>query len=310
MTETHNNLPTLQQVLTRKTLPPICLYNYYIVMRDRLHMEEVLDFYLDVQHHEQLWRRYVRSMHKTGMLSEDDLVEGFHSPRVLSRISHLSNETPKQQEENESMRPETIESKLPNRQDVSDSAQHILLRYLVPSASKELTQLPLGLKNATRAMLEQEKRDDPAVFAEAKDYLFELMQRQAYPKFLRIKVWGNVTLWQQLGRLILGLVSLLAGFATGFSLIFLGYSPWGVRWWILLPFWIGILNVLVFLTGLDPLWVLFFNASETTTFHFNKIKQPQVKRILWSRSIWLLITSLIVSAVLTVIFCAVPSKRL
>ncbi|KAI8340621.1 hypothetical protein BC941DRAFT_370964 [Chlamydoabsidia padenii] len=317
MNETHNSLPTLQQVLTRKTLPPICLYNYYIVMRDRLHMEEVLDFYLDVQHHEQLWRRYIRSMHRTGRLTEDDLVEGFHSPRVLSRLSHLSNpnHTEKQLNEGDTesvLSPETVESnaKVPSRQDVSDSAQHILLRYLVPSAAKELTQLPLGLKNSTRALLEQEHRDDPAVFMEAKEYLFELMQRQAYPKFLRIKVWGNVTLWQQLGRLVIGLVALLAAFATGLSLIFLGYSPWGVRWWVLLPFWIGVLNVLVFLTGLDPLWVLLFNTSETTTFHFNKIKQPQVKRILWSRSIWLLVTSFIIAIVLTVIFCAVPSKRL
>ncbi|CAO3578838.1 unnamed protein product [Absidia cylindrospora] len=159
-------------------------------------------------------------------------------------------------------------------------------------------------------MLEEDHRDDPAVFAEAKEYLFELMQRQAYPKFLRLKVWGNVTLWQQLGRLVIGLVALLAAFATGLTLIFLGYSPWGVRWWVLLPFWIGVLNVLVFLTGLDPLWVLLFNISETTTFHFNKIKQPQVKRILWYRSLWLLITSFLVAIVLSVIFCAVPSRRL
>jgi hypothetical protein len=272
MNETHNSLPTLQQVLTRKTLPPICLYNYYIVMRDRLHMEEVLDFYLDVQHHEQLWRRYIRSMHKTGRLTEDDLVEGFHSPRVLSRLSYLSNSNNEKStshpqryndgDEDSVLPPasETTSGKIPSRQDVSDSAQHILLRYLVPSAAKELTQLPIGLKNRTRALLEEDQRDDPAVFLEAKDYLFELMQRQAYPKFLRIKVWGNVTLWQQLGRLVIGLVALLAAFATGLSLIFLGYSPWGVRWWVLLPFWIGVLNVLVFLTGLDPLWVLLFNT--------------------------------------------------
>ncbi|CAO3619992.1 unnamed protein product [Cunninghamella echinulata] len=136
------------------------------------------------------------------------------------------------------------------------------------------------------------------------------MQRQAYPKFLRLRVWGNVTLWQQLGRLVFGLVALLAGFATGLSLIFLGYPPWGIRWWVLLPLWFGVMNVLIFLTGLNPLWVLLFNVSETTTFKFTKIKQPQVKKILWSRSIWLLVISLVITVVLSVIFCAVPSKRL
>ena len=53
------------------------MYNFYIIMRDRLKMEEVLDFYLDLQHHELLWRKYIKTMHRTGHLSETDLSEGF-----------------------------------------------------------------------------------------------------------------------------------------------------------------------------------------------------------------------------------------
>ncbi|ORX46476.1 hypothetical protein DM01DRAFT_1386156 [Hesseltinella vesiculosa] len=293
------HLPTLEQVLTRKTQPPVCLYNFYIVMRDRLYMEEVLDFYLDVQHHEQLWRRYIRSMHKTGLLSEDDLVEGFHSPRVLSRLSNYSGDDEK-----------PTESKLPSRDDIAQSAEGILLRYLVPHAAKELTQVPQQLKDHVRQLIEQEGRDDPAVFGECKKIAFDVMQRVAYPKFLRLKVWGNVTLWQQLGRLVLGLFSLMAGFTTGLSLIFLGYPQWGIRWCALLPIWVGVLNCMVFLTGLDPLWVLIFNTSETTTFHFNFIKERPVRRILFSRSLWLLLVSLVVSVALSVIFAAVPPRRL
>ncbi|SAL98488.1 hypothetical protein [Absidia glauca] len=243
-----HNLPTLQQILERKTQPPLCLYNYYVVMRDRLYMEEVLDFYLDVQHHEQLWRRYTRSP------SGD------------------------------------------NQQAVINSAQHLLKHYLAPSAAKELTQLPVALKHTIRTDMERNHRVDPAVFNQAKNYLFELMQRQAYPKFLRVKVWGNVTLWQQLGRMAVGLVALLVALATGLSLIFLGYPTWGVRCWVFLPFWIGVFNLSVFLTGLDPLWVLLFDISETTPFRFNKIKQSQVKRILWSRSVWVMAISLTITS--------------
>lgn len=50
--------------------------------------------------------------------------------------------------------------------------------------------------------------------------------------------------------------------------------------------------------------------SETTTFKFNTIKQPQVKRIIKSRSIWLLTTSIIISVICTVIFCAIPPRKL
>jgi hypothetical protein len=81
-------LPTLEQVLSRKTLPPVCLYNFYIIMRDRLHSEELLDFYLDVQHHEILWRRYVKGLRRSGHIDETDLTEGFHGPKLVSRLSY------------------------------------------------------------------------------------------------------------------------------------------------------------------------------------------------------------------------------
>ncbi|KAI9323618.1 hypothetical protein BX666DRAFT_1847009 [Dichotomocladium elegans] len=217
MTSIRDDLPTLEQVLTRRTLPPVCLYNFYIIMRDRLHMEEVLDFYLDVQHHEQLWRRYVRSMRRSGYLTEDDLADGFQSPHVLS--------PPLSQAED----PRQTALK---RRELTESAQLILLKYLVPAASKELTQFPPELKASMRREMEENGRDDPLVFQDAKEYLFEYMRRGAYPKFLRLKVWGNLTLWQQLFRLVFGLLALLAGLTTAFSMIFLGFPPWGTRFWV------------------------------------------------------------------------------
>ncbi|KAI9359435.1 hypothetical protein BD770DRAFT_386046 [Pilaira anomala] len=249
----HGDLPTLDQVLSRKTLPPVCLYNFYIIMRDRLKMEEVLDFYLDLQHHELLWKRYVKAMHRRGHLSESDLSDGFQSPRVMSRLSNQyfphTATTPRSPSPinmpisltrpslvtgtlEESNLTET-EKSVPSRKDLMDSSQRLLLRYLVPSATKELTQLPDQLKQSLRKELEKpDPRDDPLLFSDAKDYLFEYMQTQAYPKFLRLKVWGNITLYQQLGRLVIGLLSLLAALTTSLSLIFLGYPPWGIRFWV------------------------------------------------------------------------------
>ncbi|CAO0795323.1 unnamed protein product [Mucor circinelloides] len=332
----HDDLPTLDQVLTRKTLPPVCLYNFYIILRDRLKMEEVLDFYLDLQHHELLWKKYVKAMHRSGHLSESDLSEGYQSPRVMSRLSQNNSyfpassipSSPSPQPQQTLNVPVSITRpslgssittttdninarSAPSRKDLVDSSQRLLLRYLVPSATKEITQLPAELVTALRRELEKpEPRDDPLLFREAKEYLFDYMQLQAYPKFLRLKVWGNITLYQQLGRLVIGLVCLLAALTTSLSLIFLGYPQWGVRFWILLPFWIGVLNMLIFLTGLDPIWALVFNKSETTTFKFNSIKQPQVKRILRSRSIWLLTTSIVIAVICTIVFCAIPPRKL
>lgn len=244
----HGDLPTLDQVLTRKTLPPVCLYNFYIIMRDRLKMEEVLDFYLDLQHHEQLWKRYVKAMARNGHLSESDLSDGFQSPRILSRLSNTNSVFPQQPRTPSPinmpislLRPSigdlssnmTSEKAVPNRKDLVDSAQRLLLRYLVPSATKELTQLPNELKTALRKELEKpDPRDDPLLFSDAKDYVFDYMQTQAYPKFLRLKVWGNITLHQQLGRLVLGLLCLLVALTTSLCFIFLGYTQWGTRFWV------------------------------------------------------------------------------
>ncbi|CAG8685496.1 4348_t:CDS:2, partial [Dentiscutata erythropus] len=62
-----NKLPTLHEVLSRKTAPPVCLYNYYLYMRDREQASEYLDFYLDVLEHENLCKAFVKDIKKLGL---------------------------------------------------------------------------------------------------------------------------------------------------------------------------------------------------------------------------------------------------
>src|ERR1051325_11099780 len=62
-----NRLPTLKEVLLRKTAPPVCLFNFYLHMRDREHASEYLDFYLDVLEHEILCKAYIKDLKKLGL---------------------------------------------------------------------------------------------------------------------------------------------------------------------------------------------------------------------------------------------------
>src|SRR3954452_2274511 len=62
-----DRLPVLQEVLSRKTAPPVCLYNFYLYMRDREKVSEYLDFYLDVLEHEVLCKAYVKDLKKLGL---------------------------------------------------------------------------------------------------------------------------------------------------------------------------------------------------------------------------------------------------
>jgi len=75
-----------------------------------------------------------------------------------------------------------------------------------------------------QSAIEKDGRDDPEVFDGAREYVFQAMERDAFPGFLRAKALGNVVRFDALLRLILGLLSLFAGFWAGFSMIFLGYG--------------------------------------------------------------------------------------
>ena len=44
-----NRLPTLFEVLSRRTLPPVDLFSFYIYMRDQQRSVDYLDFWYDIQ---------------------------------------------------------------------------------------------------------------------------------------------------------------------------------------------------------------------------------------------------------------------
>ncbi|KAI8885669.1 hypothetical protein K501DRAFT_293352 [Backusella circina FSU 941] len=319
-------LPSLEDILSRKTLPPICLYNFYIVMRDTLQLDNLLDFYLDVRHHEIVWRRYIKSMLKSGthLYEESILIENKYRdniptnesnstysndlvPIVRPPIEKLSSSS--SVEEN-GRTTTTCYPSLPNKNDLTESARRIIYNYLVPNAPKELCQLSPSIKHRIISQFDLTMRYDPMLFADAKYAAFVCMECYAYPSFIRLKVFGNITWIQQVLRLLLGLFSMTVGFTTAFSFLFLGYPTWGTRLWSFLPFWIGFYNLFVFLSKLDPIWAILFNISETTTFHFNVISQPEVKRIMGIRAAWLLVLCSFIAIAITVLFCAIPSKKL
>ncbi|KAI9323894.1 hypothetical protein BX666DRAFT_2022600 [Dichotomocladium elegans] len=298
-------LPTLDQVLRRQTFPPVCLYNYYIVLRDRLGLEPLLDFWLDVQQAIVLHKSYCKKQQQQQQKSvispnsTSDLMSSTYDHQLTESLLLLS-----QLRQQQTTKP-TI-----TRDAMVDLLEKIHLRYIVPCAEKELVQLPMPLRDAISDYFNHNRTDDPEVFAAAQAYVYGLLESVTYPHFIRYKVTMNLTLYQQLGRIVAGLIALLVGFSVEFSLIFLNIRPWPCRLWGVLPIFFGVYCLITSLTGTDPIWVLVFNISETTTFRFNPIQQPQVRPVLVRRSIAILSTCLIITLVLAIIFCAVPGKRL
>jgi len=117
------------------------------------------------------------------------------------------------------------------RADIRASAEKILYTYLLRGSEREIV-LPEQISTSIAHFIEVDGRDDPEVFDEAKDYVFQAMERDAFPGFLRAKALGNLVPPSSLVRLILGLLGMFGGFWAGFCLIFLDIHPRVTRLWV------------------------------------------------------------------------------
>ena len=109
------------------------------------------------------------------------------------------------------------------RQDIRASAEKILYTFLLPGAEREII-LPANITTDITTAIEEYGRDDPEIFDVAKDYVFQAMERDAFPGFLRMKALGNLIPPTLIMRLIIGMISMFGAFWAAFVLIFLDKS--------------------------------------------------------------------------------------
>ncbi|KAI1334338.1 RGS domain-containing protein [Xylariaceae sp. FL0016] len=351
-----NRLPTLFEVLSRRTHPPVDLFSFYIYMRDQQRSVDYLDFWLDVAQHMSLCRHYVRELRRSVLVGTPDIEkeESKRSSRALEAMGELSHSSPgpsmfateKEREQNAQMSaylrdqpapgmhdsPQssqerrarastqlssstplglTSDSNSPQqavaREDIRASAEKILYTFLLPGAEREIT-LPGSITQDITTAIEQDGRDDPEVFDVAKDYVFQAMERDAFPGFLRARALGNLIPPTIVARLILGLVAMFGAFWTAFILIFLNY-PRTTRCFEIIPFTVGVYFLASYQYSLDPVMAL-LGFTEYTPFTFSRIREPYVRKLLVKRSIMVLAATVLIDAALCVLFILVPGKRL
>lgn len=83
-------LPTLAEVLARRTLPPVDLYCYYLFLQ-REGSEDSLDFWLDVQQHENLCRAYFKDLRRTGKFLRDEWPDYYRQAKLRGSIYNRVN---------------------------------------------------------------------------------------------------------------------------------------------------------------------------------------------------------------------------
>jgi hypothetical protein len=104
------------------------------------------------------------------------------------------------------------------RHDIRASAEKILYTFVLPGSEREII-LPEAMLNRIIHAIEEEGRDDPEVFDDAKDYVFQAMERDAFPGFLQAKALGNLVPLSIIIRLSAGLASFGAAFWGGYYMI-------------------------------------------------------------------------------------------
>ncbi|KAF1985619.1 regulator of G protein signaling superfamily [Aulographum hederae CBS 113979] len=371
-----NRLPTLFEVLSRRTTAPVDLFSFYIYMRDQQRSVDYLDFWLDVSQHMSLCRHYVRELRRSVLVDTPENEKASkHSSAVLSTgsgnmqdvtgIAGPSNEkaTPEQRL-SAFLRSETASKHSPTRsQDSSSSHQHtpsyeqpprpsfmnsmtgsspegvtsssspgqgttsdnspavgnvgradvrasaekILYTYLLPGSEREII-LPQGILNEVTAAIEEDNRDDPEVFDQAKDYVFQAMERDAFPGFLRSKALGNVVPPSLMMRLIVGLLSLFGALWTAFCLIFLNYDR-TTRCWLILPFTVAVYALMSHQYMCDPI-IAIAGFSEYTFMSFARMKEPFVRKLLFKRAWMILAVIVLLDTAICCLFIFVPGRRL
>jgi hypothetical protein len=69
------------------------------------------------------------------------------------------------------------------RQDIRANTEKILYTHVLPGAGRGIA-LPCSIATDITNAIEKSGRDDPEVFDEAKDFVYQAMERDAFPGFL------------------------------------------------------------------------------------------------------------------------------
>ncbi|KAJ5611962.1 hypothetical protein N7528_009067 [Penicillium herquei] len=361
--ESRNRLPTLFEVLSRRTLAPVDLFSFYIYMRDQQRSVDYLDFWLDVSQHMSLCRHYVRELRRSVLVATPDMerADSKRSSAMLENLENLgdiplveagpsrlpanekdrdadhrlsaflrsegqtSSHSPQNSIGSESVYQTRTESPDPPRHstgnggdsnspghtvarnDIRASAEKILYTYLLPGSEREIV-LPEAMVSTIINLIEDDGRDDPEVFDPAKDYVFQAMERDAFPGFLQAKALGNLVPLSIILRLAFALISFGGGFWGAFYVV-LRNKPRDIRCWVILPFAVASYFIVSYQYKIDPV-MAFIGYSEYTFMNWAPIRENYVRQLLNKRAIVTAAVAFLITVALSILFIFVPGTMM
>ena len=196
------------------------------------------------------------------------------------------------------------------RDRLRESSHNLLLKYFVEDSEKNLN-LPSSLNSQIIKAIEVEGRDDPDVFINVKNYVFNRIENEHLPRFLNFVAIRNIN-HSNFIRIILGFFFLFGGFWISYIFVFLNYRK-SIRPIIVAPYLLAFYFLISSIYLIDPV-LAWFGYSESFSrasgLPLIKIRENFIYKLVFKRSLWVLFLILLCTAILTVVFSLVPGVRL
>lgn len=257
-----NGLPTLDQMMRLHTLTPLNQSNFATFLRRR-GVHQNLNFLLELETHDKLWRAHIQSQRRQTKERLSRFLEsaaekpkaGFghaQKPSLSMAAGGYYQETPDTDDllgdtpfpQNDdgyaSRMPQGVDGQsLLSRHDLAQNATRIYRTFCSPLDAAQPIHLPDDHRVALEELIEKHHRPEPVVFDSARSHVFEILNVFYYPQFVDSVLYSNLAKVGSRVLLGFGILLLVVGFAVEFSFIFLDSGGIAMRWWGLLPFFLG-----------------------------------------------------------------------
>lgn len=183
ITSAVTSFPPLRTILQFKSDPSPELCTFYDFLKNKEHSEENLEFWLMLRNHNLLYKRYHQLKQERQHTDESLAVAAAAVVIEVQAIDEQHADRPSRPRVR-SMHENQVSTLLVDRKMLRRSAKKILEMYLKPDSQKEIN-VPNHQRIKVRDYIEKEKRYDPMLFADVRDVVYEMMNRDSFPRFLK-----------------------------------------------------------------------------------------------------------------------------
>ncbi|KAJ1668104.1 Bud site selection protein, Revert to axial protein 1 [Coemansia sp. RSA 1813] len=196
----------------------------------------------------------------------------------------------------------------PTEEEMRRAAERLYFHYFLPGAPAEL-YIGNQMREEIALRIERDNRLDSDLFAPAKRHVYEAMHSESYLRFLRERLYHNITRGTAAPRIALGLSLIFIALVFQFSLIFLDVKPKGWRWLPLAALWPGFAYSFAGVSRLDPFMAL-LGRYEATAWKFERVRDPAIHDRHLKKGSMQLICAAAVAAIISLVLFLVPGHHL